>query len=437
MLRLIIRACYISFIGCLLTVLTVAQTETCPVIVQNVLDSADDICSATGRNQVCYVNLQAEITPQDPTIRIKFDQPGDLVNLDYVETMVMSPMNTQDETWGVSLMKLQANLPDTLPGQNVTMLLFGDVEIRNAVDSNNTVITLPASATTNANVRVAPSTSAGVLRALSISEAVSLDGRNIDGTWVHLVLDNNTSGWVYADLLTVEGDVMTLASVVAGEENPSRTPMQAFYFMSGIGDSACTQAPESGILIQTPSGGQKVNLTANGVEISLGSTAFLQAQLQQELIMAVVEGEGTLTSSGETVAVPAGSQSSVPLDENGNAIGIPSAPMPYDANRMNQLPVQALSEDIEVSEPMTHEALDNLTIAPPIMPSVSVPQAMMIPGLSPYCTDLINRVLEATHSTNLDTLLALETEFNNSDCEAEINRLADTSGDDESGDHGN
>ena len=30
-------------------------------------------------------------------------------------------------------MQLQANLPDTLPGQNVTFLLFGNVEIENAV----------------------------------------------------------------------------------------------------------------------------------------------------------------------------------------------------------------------------------------------------------------------------------------------------------------
>ena len=30
-------------------------------------------------------------------------------------------------------MKLQANLPDSLPGQNVTFLMFGDVQIQNAV----------------------------------------------------------------------------------------------------------------------------------------------------------------------------------------------------------------------------------------------------------------------------------------------------------------
>lgn len=424
--RLLIRSCFMGLIGCLLTLVAVAQTDTCPLIVQSVLDSADDTCAAVSRNQVCYVNLQANITAQDPTVRLQFNQPGDLVNVEHVETMIMSPLNTIDETWGVSLMKLQANLPDTVPGQNVTMLLFGDVEIQNEVDSNAQPITLMATATTNANVRSAPSTNAGVLRALTVDEAVSIDGRNTDGTWVRLSSRNNLSGWVYTELLTVDGDVLTLDSVVAGEENPSLTPMQAFYFRTGIGDSSCSEAPESGILIQSPSGLEKVNFTANGVEISLGSTAFLQAQPREELVMAVVEGEGTLTADGETVIVPAGSQSSVPLDEDGKASGAPSPAVPYDADKMNKLPIEALTEDIDIAEPLTEEELENLTFAPVTIPSVVVPQVMMIPGLSPYCTDLINRVLDATNNVNLDALIALENEFNNSGCEAEMNRLADS-----------
>ena len=415
--------CVIGLMGSLLTLVTVAQTDTCPEIVQSVLDSAEDTCIDVGRNQVCYVNLQADITPQDPTVRIKFDQIGDLVNLDYVESIVMSPLNTLDETWGVSLMKLQANLPDTLPGQNVTMLLFGDVEISNEVHSTNTLIVLPATATTNANVRVAPSTNAGVIRALNINEAVSVDGRNIDGSWVRLAVSENRSGWVYSDLLTVEGDVMTLPSVIAGEENPSLTPMQAFYFKTGIGDSACVEAPDSGILIQTPSGGQKINLTANGVDIALGSTAFLQAQPLREFTMAVVDGEGTLTVEDVTVVVPAGSKSSVPLDENGNAIGAPSPAVPYNAKKMNQLPVQNLEEVIEIAEPLTEEALDNLR-SPEVVSPVSIPPMIVIPGFSAECMDIMNRVIEASSNANIEALLALEAEFDNSTCEAEAEALA-------------
>ena len=371
---------------------------------------------------MCYVNLQAEITPQDPTVHLIFDQPGDLLNLEFIDTMVMSPLNTIEGTWGVSLMKLQANLPDTQPGQNVTMLLFGDVEIRNEVDSTTPLITLVASSTINANVRATPTTNASVLRALNVNEAITLNGRNADGTWVRL----DTSGWVFAELLTIDGDVMTLASVVAGEENPSLNPMQAFYFTSGIGDASCAEAPESGILIQTPSGAQKINLMVNGVDISLGSTAFLQAQPEENLVMAVVEGEGTLTADGETVIVPAGSQASVPLDENGEAIGAPSLAEPYEADKMSPLPIAPLAEDIEIAEPLTEEELDNLTTVPVAVQPIAIPSAMNIPGLSPYCMDLFNRIIDASTNYNLDVLLALESEFENSTCEAEINNLADT-----------
>jgi len=426
----LIRCWIIGMLG-LLTMSALAQQETCPAIVQSVLDSADTVCESVGRNQVCYVNLQAEITPQDPTVRLKFDRPGDLVSLEYVESMIMTPLNTVDNTWGVSLMKLQANLPDTLPGQNVTMLLFGDVEIRNEVDSADTPITLPATATTNANVRVAPSTNTGVLRALTVNEAVTIDGRNSDGTWVRLALARGESGWVFADLLTIEGDIMTLSAVVAGEVNQTLTPMQAFYFKTGVGDAACSEAPESGIVIQTPSGGQKVNLTANGVDISLGSTAFLQAQPEESMTMAVVEGEGTLTASDVTVVVPAGSQSSVPLDEKGEPAGPPTTPEPYDEDKMNRLPITPLEEDIEIADSLTQEELDNFVIEPitsdfPVtVPNTGFDTNLWIPGLSAECLALLDKFVDAATVSDIDTLIALEAEFVGSGCEAEVQALAD------------
>ena len=57
-------------------------------------------------------------------------------------------------------MKLQANLPDTLPGQNVTFLMFGDVQVTNAVTSGATISLI---ANGSANVRATPSTSGEVI----------------------------------------------------------------------------------------------------------------------------------------------------------------------------------------------------------------------------------------------------------------------------------
>jgi len=34
-------------------------------------------------------------------------------------------------TWGLSLLKLQANLPNTMPGQNITFVVYGDTSVQN------------------------------------------------------------------------------------------------------------------------------------------------------------------------------------------------------------------------------------------------------------------------------------------------------------------
>jgi len=111
----------------------------------------------------------------------------------------------------------------------------------------------------------------------------------------------------------------------------SLTPMQAFSFRTGLGSTTCAEAPADGILIQTPEGAGKVNLRANGVDIELGSTAYLTAQPGQFMTVSVVEGQGTVTSDGVSVEVPAGMQTSIPLDDDLNADGEPMR----TANRAN------------------------------------------------------------------------------------------------------
>jgi LysM repeat protein len=43
------------------------------------------------------------------------------------------------QTWGIAILKAQANLPDTLPGQNVTFLIFGGAALDNITPQMRTV----------------------------------------------------------------------------------------------------------------------------------------------------------------------------------------------------------------------------------------------------------------------------------------------------------
>ncbi|MEL6525658.1 MAG: hypothetical protein AAFQ07_08105, partial [Chloroflexota bacterium] len=193
---------------------------------------------------------------------IEFDNPGDTAAVDDIENLTLSPFESSLTEWGVAVLVLQADLPDTLPGQNVTMLLFGDVDLQ-------------------------------------------------------------TSGGAY-------------------------------YFTSGIGSPSCNQAP-SGILIQTPEGAGMVNLTINGINISLGSTAFLGTLEEDVLTVALLEGETTLSvaNSDDADADEETSVSLVPeefttveLDEEGDAIGAFTEPAPTTELELPALPLILLPRDI-------------------------------------------------------------------------------------------
>lgn len=98
---------------------------TCEDIIQKAIGLAEDVCSGLDSNQACYgnQNVFADFVP-DYTGR--FELVGDLVALDKLTKIVASPLQYEEQLWGIAFLKLQANLPGTLPGQNVTFLVFGD-----------------------------------------------------------------------------------------------------------------------------------------------------------------------------------------------------------------------------------------------------------------------------------------------------------------------
>src|SRR3990172_11422969 len=114
------------------------DNPTCPAIVETALEAVDRLCTDTERNEACYGNFLLTATARPDVADFAFDQPGDITELVKIESMQLNNMDLINQTWGVAMMKIQANLPDTLPGQNVTLLLFGDVEITNAVDPDDT-----------------------------------------------------------------------------------------------------------------------------------------------------------------------------------------------------------------------------------------------------------------------------------------------------------
>ena len=107
---------------------TTETVLTCDQLVTTALETADQACAKVGRNQACYGNrlINAELQENSPDI---FNKVGDISNLFSIKELTTAPLDPASQVWGIAVLKVQANLPDTLPGQNVTVLLYGDATL--------------------------------------------------------------------------------------------------------------------------------------------------------------------------------------------------------------------------------------------------------------------------------------------------------------------
>lgn len=326
-------------------------TTQCSALVQAALSSTDSQCSDTSRNQACYGHVLNEAVSRPEVETFVFDERGDKVLLQDVVSIDLSPLELTEELWGVVLMQVQANLPDALPGQNVTFILFGDVQVENAV---GTPVEREATLLAAANIRVAPGDSRPVLASLTSGQTITANGKAMTSegeVWVRVNHDPDREiyGWILSDLLDV--DLSQLPDVEASDQTVN--PMQAFYFKTGIGVPQCVEAPENGILVQTPDGAGMVNFSVNGMDIGLGSTAYLTAPEEDGLsCVYLLEGESDITALDETVTLEPGYVSCVELDEEGIADSEPSAPVLYDRAKIGKLSdlLPLLPEDITLPD---------------------------------------------------------------------------------------
>lgn len=112
------------------------SATTCETVIEQAIEIIDVICRQTGRNEVCYGNLSVAIDTRD-NIPVNFTRQGDIVPLALVDSLSLSPLDPDANEWGVALMQVQADLPDTLPGQNVSVLVFGNVAMTDTVETGS------------------------------------------------------------------------------------------------------------------------------------------------------------------------------------------------------------------------------------------------------------------------------------------------------------
>jgi hypothetical protein len=327
--------------------LAVSAQATCPPAVQRAFETAQRACTNLERNQACYGNVALTLTTRSSVHDARFEQVGDIIDLIHVENIELAH---DANGWGVALARLQANLPDTLPGQAVTMVLFGDVNVTNAVPADAQITVRVVN---RGRLRSTPSSvnNANIVQTIEANTQLTAIGRTEPNDWI-LVQVGNQTGWLSTQVTS--GDTTALPIVTDPNAPLFSQPLQAFYMTSGIGDSPCVGLPSSGILLQTPKGSASITLSVNGVTITLGSTVYLQAT-DAALRVFVLEGRATVQAQSAIALVAAGTWTTVPLDVTGRApASAPTAPQPYDPTDLDGLPLGAalLPQVVAIANPV-------------------------------------------------------------------------------------
>lgn len=357
----------------------------CEGIVTEALQVLGTACTEVGRNEACYGHNQVTATFRAGVEDVAFATSGDTTALIDVEALVTQPLDADAGTWGVALMRLQADLPEADSTAAMTLILFGDTEVINAVDS--TLADFPTCSVlnptnNNMNVRSGPGLNRPIVSIFPSGAEGQAVGRSVDNAWIRLI-HNGRLGWVSAPNMRLDCAIETLYSADEDDQLSAlyTQPMQAFTLQNG-GDSFCDAAP-NGLLVESPEG-HRAHVMVNGVEMEFASAGFLTVESDGALLVAGLAGEIRIRSAGETVILPPGLQSRIPLlDATLNQRGRPAAPLPIAVNPLDAMPRGVMREYLDRVLQLDVETLINIPILPqPIFASTPRPE-FTIPTIGP------------------------------------------------------
>ena len=289
-----VKKAHVLIISILIVVMgttTLAQ-GTCGDLVTRALEKVSTNCTNLTPNTVCYGNGLIFAQPQTG-ISLTFANDGDVAPIDAFAGITHSPLDEGLQIWGVSLMSLQANIPDTSPGQAVQIIVFGNVAVSDVQQS-------------------------------------------------------------------------------------------AFRFTTGIGTSACVEVPSSGIMVRTPEGVAQVTLNINEVDITMGSTAFIEATEAEGMTVTMLDGTALLTANGVTQPVTFSQQLNIPLQLDGQNLvpaGPPSPAKTWDAAKISKaFAVYNTLNKLGTETPtIPATPVQFATQLPPTVPAVPSPTLAPIP----------------------------------------------------------
>jgi hypothetical protein len=348
----------------ILSIAIVVAQGACSDLLFEALDAVDQNCSDLGRNEACYGFDQVEVEFLSEIDTATFTQPADITPIADIETIRTAPLNLDTGVWGVAVMNLQANMPDTLPGQNVTFVLMGDVEVENAVAPEDAFdpgegTDVEISVMAGANIRSGPGSNFNVIGGATYQSTLQADGLSEDRAWLRVAYRERPA-WISASVIVENPAIAELPTLSAD----LYTPMQAIYLRTGIGQTECDEAPQDILLVQGPDN-IEISLNVNGANVSLGSSgAFRVIYIDGKPFLEITVFDGIFNIGGQSVlagqrsVLCLGDESSRGLDGKANDLIVnceASPPEQIDFNEFGQewcvlenVPANILNYGIEV-----------------------------------------------------------------------------------------
>lgn len=358
--------------ACLLYVLagvtvfqSIAQPSTCTALVTQALQAVGQNCQGLGRNAACYGFDRVDARFASEVDETFFSQPADTTPLAELVDIQTTALDLEQSRWGIAVLNVQANVPNTLPGQAVTFLLMGDTQVQNNVTADEALtvgepVRVVVTAGQRVNLRGGPATTFNIVGNADPGQPFDADALSSDGQWVRLAAFN---AWLSRSLVAPLTAGESLDSLpVTDSDAPS--PMQAFYFRTGIGAPTCEEAPDV-LVLQGPTE-VRVRLSINGAEVELGSTAVLRSAQEPFSNLSGSPVFGGLVSGFDPVGDPACLATELALVEgdalvNGeSALHIPLGHASRTVTCLNEDSVPVFTSPWGAPEVLTEEDLNAL-----------------------------------------------------------------------------
>lgn len=318
-----------------LGVMQAQNTDNCGLLVDTILESAQEACGDVGINQVCHAKSPVSLTLPDG-VSADFES-SERIDLSSVASLSTVDVEAEDSL-GIAIAHAQMNLADDA----VQMVLFGDATITNLVEAmEGPLTTLIATniAGYPVNLRDGAGTNFNVAGTMDEDAELTIDGRNETADWFRVQTDDGIA-WVYISLVAIDGDARELTVL----DSPYTAPMQNFTLSASIDETSCSVAT-SGLLMQY-TGDSTVQIGINGVDVKFSdATLLLQATPSETLNIQVINGEAVVTSQNTERTATIGELVTVGIDENLIATAPPSIDGDYDFANIAGAPTPLLNDN--------------------------------------------------------------------------------------------